>query len=223
MLLQRLRSSDSLSTGGLSGDRSPPQNLHSMRVTLEGRRRSMKNFNQWIKDKLFDLLTWLTPNEQPNLEELRAHAREEVQKPPQPTKIWVDPTIRSYSQPQKQVQPLHVPPGSFARAWHDEQQFSGKLPRISQVLPRIRLKPVDQETKQPVIRTNTDPLGDDSWLNSVPKEPTFAQAQAMLKADIAEVPTARDIAPKFDPLNTDESPAVVKLLHQKRQQERHAS
>ena len=187
----------------------------------------MKNFKQWIADKLFDLLTWLTPNEQPNLEELRAHAREEVQKPPQPTKIWVDPTIRSYSQPQKQVQPLHVPPGSFARAWHDEQQFSGKLPRISQVLPRVRLKPVDQKTKPPVIRTNTDPLDPEKdfppFLNSTPQEPTFLQAQAMLKADISEAPTARDIAPKFDPLNTDEYPAVVALLHQKREQERHAS
>ncbi len=181
----------------------------------------MKNFNQWIKDKLFDLLTWLTPNEQPNLEELRAHAREEVQKPPQPTKIWIDPTIRSYPQPQKQVQSLHVSPGSFARAWHDEQQFSGKLPRISQVLPRIRLKPDDRKTKQPVIRINTDPLDqDDSWLNSNPP----IAVKDMKPEQIAEVPTKRDLTKGWDKDKTEERTAIDKLLYQGRQerQARHA-
>ncbi len=104
-------------------------------------------------------------------------------------------------QPRQMTARVYLPPGEWTRQY-----------RASHLIV------------PPIIRTNTEPIDqDDSWLNSVPKEPTFAQAQAMLKQDIAEVPTARDIAPKFDPLNTDEYPAVVKLLHQKRQQERHAS
>src|SRR5258707_2741725 len=129
--------------------------------------------------------------------------------------VWWDPTARSYPQPQKQVQPLHVSPGSFARAWHDEQQFSGKLPRISQVLPRIRLKPVDQGTKQPVIRTNTDPLDqDDSWLNSNPP----IAVKDMKPEQIAEVPTIRDLTKEWDKDKTEERTAIDKLLYQGRQE-----
>ena len=104
--------------------------------------------------------------------------------------VWWDPTVRAYPQPQKIVNPH----GRYFKARHLE------------FMPEP-------------VRTNTDPLGDDSWLNSVPKEPTFLQAQAMLKQDIDKVPTAKNLLPEI----TEEMPAVVALLHQKRQQERHAS
>lgn len=178
----------------------------------------MKNFKQWICDKLFALLTWLSPTEQPTPDELRAWAREEVQKPPQP-QIWYDPTVRSYPQPQAPPRVLHVPPGSLTRAYHDEMQISlqvsGKLPRISQVLPRIRLKPVDHSTKQPIVRTNTEPIDPakdfPDWLRSGP-----LTVEHMTPAEIERVPTIRDLTPKFDPEDTNEVPAIMKMFHQDR-------
>ena len=151
---------------------------------------------QWIADRLFALLTWLSPTEQPTPDELRAWAREEIQKPPQP-QIWLDPTIRSYPQPQKIINPR----GRYFKAHH-------------------------LEFMPPVVRTNTEPIDLEkdfpAFLNSLPKEPTFLQAQALLKQDIDKVPTARDLTPKFDPDDTNEVPAIVKMLHQDRQQRRHA-
>ncbi len=189
----------------------------------------MKNFKHWLIQKL---LKWskILDIEKALRDKYHEGVEATEKKYEGKINVWWDPTVRSYPQPQKQEvksQVLHVPPGSLTRAWHDEQQFSGKLPRISQVLPRIRLKPVDQKTKQPVIRTNTDRLDPEkdfpAFLNSTPQEPTFAQAQAMLKQNITEVPTAKNLLAEITPEITEEMPAVVALLHQKRQQERHAS
>src|SRR5260221_12259312 len=157
----------------------------------------MKNFKHWLIQKL---LKWskILDIEKALRDKYHEGIEATEKKYEGKINVWWDPTVRAYPQPQKIVNPR----GQYFKARH------------------LKFMP------EPV-RTNTDPLDPEkdfpAFLNSVPKEPTFAQAQAMLKADIAEVPTARDIAPKFDPLNTDEYPAVVKLLHQKRQQERHAS
>ncbi len=110
--------------------------------------------------------------------------------------VWWDPTVRAYPQPQKIVNPH----GRYFKARHLE------------FMPEP-------------VRTNTDPLDPEkdfpAFLNSVPKEPTFLQAQAMLKADIDRIPTARNLADAIAEI-TEEMPAVVKLLHQKRQQARQA-
>src|SRR5258707_15124708 len=151
----------------------------------------MKNFKHWLIQKL---LKWskILDIEKALRDKYHEGVEATEKKYEGKINVWWDPTVRSYPQPQKQEvksQVLHVPPGSLTRAWHDEQQFSGKLPRISQVLPRIRLKPVDQGTKQQVIRTNTDPLGDDSWLNSKPP----IAVKDMTPEQVSEVPTIRDL------------------------------
>ena len=157
----------------------------------------MKNFKHWLIQKL---LKWS------HVLDIEKAVRDAYHKGVEATEkkyagkvnVWYDPTVRAYPQPEKIVNPH----GRYFKARHLE------------FMPEP-------------VRTNTEPIdpGKDfpPFLNSTPQEPTFLQAQAILKADISEAPTARDIAPKFDPLNTDEYPAVVKLLHQKRQQERHAS
>src|SRR5258707_12776156 len=157
----------------------------------------MKNFKHWLIQKLLKSSKILDIEKA-----LRDKYHEGVEatekKYEGKINVWWDPTARSYPQPQKIVNPH----GRYFKARH-------------------------LEFMSEPVRTNTDPLDPEKdfppFLNSTPQEPTFLQAQAMLKADISEAPTARDIAPKFDPLNTDEYHAVVKLLHQKRQQERHAS
>lgn len=107
---------------------------------------------QWLRDKLFALLTWLSPTEQPTPGELRAWALEEAQKPPQP-QIWYDPTVRSYPQQEpppprtNQVRVLHLRTGEWSRQWREAHG----------------MKP-----KQEVVRTNTEPLDEEKdfppWL-----------------------------------------------------------
>ncbi len=110
--------------------------------------------------------------------------------------VWWDPTVRSYPQPQKIVNPR----GNYFMARH-----------LEFMPPPVDLVP------PPVIRTNTEPIDPTTdfpeWLNSA--------VEHMTPAEIERVPTIRDLTPAFDPLNTDEYPAVVKLLHQERQA-RHA-
>ena len=146
----------------------------------------------WIADRLFALLTWLSPTEQPTPGELRAWALEEAQKPPQP-QVWLDPTVRSYPQPQKIINPR----GRYFKAHH-------------------------LEFMPPVIRTNTEPIDPTKdfpdWLNSA------ISVEHMTPAEIERVPTIRDLTPKFDPDDTNEVPAIVKMLHQDRYEaHRHAS
>src|SRR5258708_4127508 len=104
--------------------------------------------------------------------------------------VWWDPTARAYPQPQKIVNPH----GRYFKARHLE------------FMPEP-------------VRTNTDPLDPEkdfpAFLNSTPQEPTFAQAQAMLKQNITEVPTAKNLLAEITPEITEEMPAVVALLHQK--------
>ena len=151
---------------------------------------------QWIQDKLFDLLTWLTPNEQPNIEELRAHAREEVQQTPEPTKIWFDPTVRSY--PQQPPPVLHLPTGQWSKMWYVTHPA----------------KP------EPVIRTNSAPLDPATdfppWLNSVP----LIAVEHMTPAEIEKVPTKRDLRSGWDKDKTEERTAIDKLLYQGQQERR---
>lgn len=148
----------------------------------------MKNFKQWMKDKLFDLLTRLSPTEQPTPDELRAWALEEAQKLQAPH-IWIDPTIRSYPQPQKIVNPR----GSYFKARHLE------------FMP----EPVRTNT-EPIDRTKDFP----DWLNSL-------SVEHMMPAEIERVPTIRDLTPDKDV--TEKVPAIMKMLHQEREQRRHAS
>ncbi len=156
----------------------------------------MKNFKHWAIQKL---LKWS------HVLDIEKAVRDAYHKGCEVTEkkyegrinVWWDPTVRSYPQPQKIVNPR----GNYFKARHLEF-MPGPV--------RTNTEPIDMEKDFP------------AFLNSVPKVPTFAQAQAMLKVDISEAPTARDIAPKFDPLNTDEYPAVVALLHQDRQQRRQA-
>jgi hypothetical protein len=67
------------------------------------------------------------------------------------------------------------------------------------------LAPIDPKTDFP------------SWLTSGP-----LSVEHMTPAEIERVPTIRDLTAGLAEI-TEEMPAVVKLLHQKRQQERHAS
>ena len=109
--------------------------------------------------------------------------------------VWHDPSMRAYPQPQKIINPR----GRYFKAHHLE------------FMP-----------KQEVIRTNTEPIDMEKdfppWLNFM--QPI--SVEHMTPAEIERVPTIRDLMPKFDPLNTDEYPAVVALLHQEREQRRHA-
>jgi hypothetical protein len=146
---------------------------------------------QWINDNLFNLLSLFSKTEQPTPGELRAWALEEARKPPQP-QIWYDPTIRSYPQPQKIVNPR----GSYFKARH-------------------------LEFMPPVIRTNTEPIDMEKdfppWLTGAP-----LAVEHMTPAEIERVPTIRDLTDKIDLDDTEEVPAIVKMLNQDRQQRRQA-
>ena len=66
----------------------------------------------------------------------------------------------------------------------------------------------------PIVRENTDPIDPEK---DFPKWLT-----AMTPAEIAQVPTIRDLTPKLDPDDTEEVPAILKLIYQDRQQRRQA-
>ncbi len=155
----------------------------------------MKNFKHWLIQKL---LKWshVLDIEKALRDKYDQGVKATEKKYEGRVNVWYDPTVRSYPQPQKIINPQ----GRFFKAHY-------------------------QEFMPEPVRTNTDPLDMEkdfpAFLNSVPKVPTFAQAQTMLKQDIAEAPTARDIAPKFDPDDTNEVPAIMKLYYQERQA-RHA-
>src|SRR5216683_1682284 len=109
---------------------------------------------------------------------------------------------------------VHLPPGEWTRRY-----------RASHLIV------------PPVIRTNTAPIDEKTdfpkWLNSEQAEKMDAQEwtdwlksapiaiEHMTPDQIAAVPTRRDLTPAFDPENTDEVPAIMKLYYQERQA-RHA-
>ena len=100
--------------------------------------------------------------------------------------------------------------------WHDPSVRAYPQPQKI-VNPRgnyFKARHLEFMPKQEVVRTNTE---------SIDLEKNFPKwLTAMTPAEIERVPTIRDLTPKFDPLNTDEYPAVVALLHQEREQRRHA-
>ncbi len=109
--------------------------------------------------------------------------------------VWWDPTVRSYPQPRKIVNPR----GNYFMARH------------------LEFMPPPVDLVLPVIRTNTapdDPFPD--WLTSGP-----LSIEHMTPDQIAAVPTIRDLTPAFDPDDTNEVPAIMKLYYQERQA-RHA-
>ena len=97
-------------------------------------------------------------------------------------------------QPRQMTARVYLPPGEWTRQY-----------RASHLIV------------PPVIRTNTapvDPFPD--WLTSGP-----LKVEHITPDQIAAVPTIRDPAPTFDPDDTNEVPAIMKLYYQERQA-RHA-
>ncbi len=103
--------------------------------------------------------------------------------------VWWDPTVRSYPQPEKIVNPH----GRYFMARH------------------LEFKPVRENTPPIDEQTDFPP-----WLNSGP-----LKVEHMTPAEIERVPTIRDLTPAFDPDDTNEVPAIMKLYYQERQA-RHA-
>ena len=119
-------------------------------------------------------------------------------------------------QPRQTTTKVYLPPGEWSRRYRESNL----------IVP-----------KQPVIRTNTAPIDEKTdfpgWLNSEQAEKMDAQEWAdwlkpasiavghMTPAEIERVPTIRDLTPAFDPDDTNEVPAIMKLYYQERQA-RHA-
>src|SRR5260221_14494802 len=121
----------------------------------------MKNFKHWAIQKLLKLSKTLDIDKA--LRDAYHKGIEATEKKYEgKINVWWDPTVRAYPQPQV----LHLPIGEWSKLWNEGHK----------------------QPPPPVIRTNTDPLDPEKdfppFLNSVPTEPTFAQAQAMLKQDI---------------------------------------
>ncbi len=99
-------------------------------------------------------------------------------------------------QPRQMTARVYLPPGEWTRQY-----------RASHLIV------------PPVIRTNTEPidLATDfpEWLNSP------IAVEHMTPAEIERVPAIRDLTPAFDPDDTNEVPAIMKLYYQERQA-RHA-
>jgi len=151
----------------------------------------MKNFKHWAIQKL---LKWskILDVEKALRDKYHEGVAATEKKYAGKINVWWDPTVRSYPQPQKIVNPR----GNYFKARH-------------------------LEFMPPVIRTNTEPIDLEKdfpvWLTGAPIEVSH-----MTPAEIERVPTIRDLAPAaFDPDNTDEVPAIMKLLYQERQA-RHA-
>ena len=167
----------------------------------------MKNFKKWAIQKLFkwskilDIEKALRDKYHEGVEATEKKYEGRIN-------VWWDPTVRSYPQPQKIINPR----GSYFKSRH-------------------------LEFMPPVIRTNTAPIDEKTdfpkWLNSEQAEKMDAQEwtdwlksapiaiEHMTPDQIAAVPTRRDLTPAFDPENTDEVPAIMKLYYQERQA-RHA-
>lgn len=90
------------------------------------------------------------------------------------------------------IKPLNLPPGVLTRQWLDEHRAA--IPSQPAYWPA--------------------PFEEHAWLNSKPP----IEVSRMTPAEIEKVPTIRDLTPDI----TEEMPAVVKLLHQNREQRRHA-
>jgi len=170
----------------------------------------MKNFKHWLIQKL---LKWS------HVLDIEKALRDKYHKGVEATEkkyegkvnVWWDPTVRSYPQPQV----LHLPIGEWSKLWNEGHK----------------------QPPPPVIRTNTEPIDEKTdfpkWLNSEQAEKMDAQEWAdwlnskpvavehMTPAEIERVPTIRDLTPAFDPDDTNEVPAIMKLLYQERQA-RHA-
>ncbi len=142
----------------------------------------MKNFKHWLIQKL---LKWskILDIEKALRDKYHEGVEATEKKYAGRVNVWWDPTVRSYPQPQKIVNPR----GNYFKARH-------------------------LEFMPPVVRTNTEPIDREkdfpAWLTGAP-----IAIEHMTPAEIERVPTIRDLTPAFDPENTDEVPAIMRLKY----------
>ncbi len=152
----------------------------------------MKNFKHWAIQKL---LKWskILDIEKALRDKYHEGVEATEKKYAGKVNVWWDPTVRSYPQPQKIINPR----GRFFQAH------------------RLEFMPVEP------VRTNTEPIDMEKdfphWLTGAP-----IAVEHMTPTEIERVPTIRDLTPAaFDPDDTNEVPAIMKLYYQERQA-RHA-
>ncbi len=171
----------------------------------------MKNFKHWAIQKL---LKWskILDIEKALRDKYHEGVEATEKKYAGKVNVWWDPTVRSYPQPPA----LHLPTGQWSKMWYATH------PAKPEPVIRTNTEPIDPTTDFPewLNSEQAAKMDDREWANWLKSKPPVS-VEHMTPAEIERVPTIRDLTPAFDPENTDEVPAIMKLYYQERQA-RHA-
>ncbi len=114
-------------------------------------------------------------------------------------------------QPRQMTARVYLPPGEWSRRYRESNLIVPKPVRTN-------TEPIDEKTDFPpwINSEQAEKMDDQEWTDWLNSKPPVA-VEHMTPAEIERVPTIRDLTPAFDPDDTNEVPAIMKLLYQERQ------